>query len=71
MITLYSTHCPKCQVLEQKLKQKNIEYTIEDDEIKVVDYGRNHNIKSAPLLDVDGEAYDFIRAIRFINEYQG
>lgn len=70
MITLYSTHCPKCQVLEQKLKQKNIEYTIEDDEIKVVDYGRNHNIKSAPLLDVDGEAYDFIRAIRFINEYQ-
>ena len=26
MVTLYSTHCPRCLVLEKKLKQKNISY---------------------------------------------
>ena len=26
MIKMYSTHCPKCKILETKLKQKNIEY---------------------------------------------
>ena len=25
-VILYSTHCPKCCVLEKKLKQKNISY---------------------------------------------
>ena len=27
-ITFYSTHCPKCVVLEKKLKEKNIDYKI-------------------------------------------
>jgi len=71
MITLYSTHCPKCSVLEQKLKQKNIPYTIIDDEDLVVEYGRKHNMRSAPLLDVEGDAMDFIRSIKFINDWQG
>ena len=26
-ITLYTTHCPRCVVLESKLKQKDIKYT--------------------------------------------
>jgi len=70
MITLYSTHCPKCSVLEQKLKQKNIPFSIQDDEDEVVKYGREHNIRSAPLLDVDGRAHDFIMAIKFINDWK-
>ena len=28
---LYSTHCPKCNVLEKKLNSKSIQYTIIDD----------------------------------------
>ena len=71
MITLYSTHCPKCQVLEQKLKQKNIEFDVVDDTDKVVEYGIEHNIKSAPILDIDGESLDFTKALKFIAEYQG
>ena len=31
MVTLYTTHCPKCNVLEKKLDKKKIEYTLVDD----------------------------------------
>lgn len=31
MITLYSTNCPKCNVLEQKLKNLNINYILSFD----------------------------------------
>ena len=30
MIILYTTHCPRCKVLETKLNNKNLEYTIVD-----------------------------------------
>ena len=66
MITLYSTHCPKCQVLEQKLKQKNIEFDVVSDIDTIVEYGRKHNIKSAPILEVDNEPYDFMQALEYI-----
>lgn len=71
MVTLYSTHCPKCMVLEQKLKQKNISFEVVDDTDAVVEYGREHNIKSAPILEIDGEPLDFMKALKFIAEYQG
>lgn len=29
-IILYSTHCPKCKVLEKKLQMANITYTVFD-----------------------------------------
>lgn len=29
-VIFYSTHCPKCKVLEIKLNQKNIKYTEND-----------------------------------------
>lgn len=70
MVTLYSTHCPKCQVLEQKLKQKNIEFDVVSDADAVVEYGRKHSIKSAPILDIDGAPYDFMRALEFIRNYE-
>ena len=28
---LYTTHCPQCHILEQKMKQKNISYEIVTD----------------------------------------
>ena len=66
MITLYSTNCPKCKVLEQKLKQKNIEYSTVTDMDEIVEYGRKHNLKSAPILEVDNEPYDFMQALEYI-----
>ena len=64
-IVLYSTHCPKCRILETKLKQKGIKYTEENDVKKMLDMG----LKSVPWLYVDGEMMDFGQANKWINEY--
>ena len=62
-IILYSTHCPRCKVLETKLKQKNIKYTEETDVDKMLAIG----LKSAPALKVDdGDLMDFSKAIEWI-----
>lgn len=63
MITLYSTHCPKCNVLEAKLKQNDIEYTEENDVKKM----RKMGFLSAPMLDVDGNVMDFGEAVKWVN----
>ena len=63
MITLYTTHCPKCMVLENKLKEKNIEYEVITD----VSIMQNKGFLSAPTLEVDGEILDFMQAIKWVN----
>lgn len=61
-ITLYSTHCPKCNVLESKLKQKNIKYQeINDPEIM-----QQKNFEFVPILEVDGVIYNFKEAVEWI-----
>lgn len=65
-VVLYSTHCPRCKVLEAKLKQKNIDYTEETDVDKMLAIG----LKSAPALQVDdGELMEFGKAVQWIKEY--
>ena len=64
MITLYTTHCPKCVVLEKKLNSKNIDFKICDD----IDYMLSLNIQQAPYLEVDNKLMDFSEAIKWINE---
>lgn len=64
MITLYTTHCPKCVVLEKKLNNKNIDFKICDD----IDYMLSLNIQQAPYLKVDNKLMDFSEAIKWINE---
>lgn len=61
-IILYSTHCPKCKVLELKLKQKNIDYS----EVNDVDVMEQKGFKSVPQLEVDGVVYDFKEAVNWI-----
>lgn len=63
-IILYSTHCPKCKVLETKLKQKNITYE-EVNDVKVMS---EKGFMSVPKLDVDGTVYDFKEAVKWIGE---
>lgn len=64
MITLYTTYCPKCNVLKSKLDSKNIEYKIVED----VDIMQNKGFSSAPVLEVDNEMLDFVNAIKWVNE---
>lgn len=64
MITMYSTHCPKCKTLEIKLKQKNIEYVVCDD----VSTMQAKGLTSLPTLEVDGTLYNFQNAIKWVND---
>lgn len=63
-VVLYSTHCPKCNVLEKKLKQKNIEFE-EVNEIKKI---KAKGYFSVPVLEVNGESMQFEVANNWINE---
>ena len=66
MITLFSTKCPKCNVLEKKLKAKNIEY----EEVNDVEAMKEKGIVTVPVLEVDGEVMDFKAASDWINNLQ-
>lgn len=65
-VKLYTIHCPSCNVLEKKLKQNNIEFEIIDDRDKVIAKGNELGIKSAPILQVNNDYYNFIQAIEFL-----
>lgn len=67
MIIFYTTHCPKCRILEQKLKSKNIEYTEFTDVDKMIEMG----FSNVPVLDVNNEIMDFVKANKWINEFKG
>lgn len=62
-VTLYSTGCPKCVILETKMKQKNIEYDIETNVDLMVEKG----FQSLPMLEVNGEIMDFGAAVKWVN----
>ena len=62
-VILYSTHCPKCCVLEKKLKQKNISY----DEVNDIEIMKEKGYLSVPVLEVDNVTMDFKMANDWIN----
>lgn len=62
-VILYTTHCPKCKVVESKLKQKNIEY----EECEDIGAMQDKGLTFAPALEVDDNLYNFTEAIKFIN----
>lgn len=64
-ITLYSTNCPRCKVLEAKLAQKDIQYTLCTD----VSIMQSKGFTEAPVLEVDDKILSFAEAIRFVNDW--
>lgn len=62
-IILYSTGCPKCEVLKKKLKAKNIEY-IENNNVEDME---SLGIDQIPVLSVDGNLMSFAEANNWIN----
>lgn len=64
-LVLYTTHCPRCKVLEKKLQQKGLLYTENDNIDEMIEMG----FKTAPLLSVDGaKPMDFGEAVKWIKE---
>lgn len=66
MITLYSTGCPKCVILEKKMNQKHLEYETVSD----VDLMQEKGFTSLPMLDVDGNIYDFKEALSIVDNME-
>ena len=59
MITFYSTGCPRCKMLKQRLDSENIPYTVVNDIQAMKDRG----IQTVPVLEVAGKLYNFSEAI--------
>lgn len=62
-IILYSTHCPKCEVLKKKLAEKKITYT----ENNSVDEMLALGITEVPVLGIGGELKNFSAAVAWLN----
>ena len=63
-IVLFSTKCPRCNVLEKKLQQKNISY----EEVNDVGIMEEKGYLSVPVLEVDGKTMNFKEANDWINK---
>ncbi len=64
-VTLYTTHCPRCMVLEKKLNAKNIDYVENTDVDLMIDKG----IMTVPILEVDEKQLNFKEANEWLNNY--
>ena len=62
-IILYSTHCPRCEVLKQRLDAINIQYT----ECNDIDEMAAEGILCVPMLSVNGEMFDYVHALKWIS----
>lgn len=63
-VTLYSNHCPCCEVLEEKLDAAGIRYKTETDPSKMLSAGMTH----LPILCVDGTMMRYPAALTWLKE---
>ena len=63
-IVLYSTGCPRCQLLEKVLDEKNVAYTKETSVDKMIAMG----FSQVPILEVDGKRMDYQDAVDWVME---
>ena len=64
-ITLYTTHCPQCTILQKKLDSAGIEYNISEDVQEMLQLG----FMAAPILKVDNDTYTFKEACLWVDDY--
>ena len=64
---LYSTNCPKCQVLKKKLETSGVDFEICDDSGIMQQKG----FQSVPMLEADGVVMDFMSAVNWANKKMG
>lgn len=65
MVTLYTTGCSRCIVLEKKLDSKQIHYKKEENTNAMLEKG----IKSVPVLEVQGQRLNFLEAVQWVNNH--
>lgn len=62
-VTLYSTGCPKCKVLEKKLSEIGVDFVINSN----VDDMRELGFRQAPMLKVNNEIYNFFESMELLS----
>lgn len=62
MVVLYTTHCPRCAVVEMKLKEKKIEYI----ECTDVEEMRRLGFLSVPYIKVNDKLLNFSESVAWI-----
>lgn len=66
-VILYSTGCPKCQVLKAKLNANGIQFEENGD----VDQMLSMGITAVPVLEADGKRMEFVEANAWLNGLEG
>ena len=61
-VILYSTGCPKCNVLKKKLSEHNIEFSENNNKEDMIKF----NFINVPILEVDGVRMEFKEAVEWI-----
>lgn len=64
MVILYSTNCPKCMVLKEKLYAKHINFK----ECNDIEEMQKLGMTVVPVLKVNDEYLDFKAANNYINQ---
>ena len=64
MVVLYSTGCPRCEMLEKLLNDKGITYELCTDEKEMIKKG----FETVPMLEVDGEVMNYKDAVKFVQD---
>ena len=61
---MYSTHCPKCLILEKKLNEAGVDYKICDD----IDIMTNKGFDLLPMLEVDDNIMNYTETVKWVNK---
>ena len=64
MITVYTTHCPRCKILEKTLVSRGVDYVAVED----VDIIMAKGFQMVPMMEVDGKVLDYKEAMFWIKE---
>lgn len=65
-VILYSTGCPRCNVLKSKMNSKGIQYIENSDTEEMLRKG----FTQVPVLEADGKFMDFAEANEWVNEQE-
>ena len=63
---IYSTGCRRCKVLEEKLKQKQINFEINNNTEEMLKL----NITNVPVLKIEDKLLDFVDAVKYVNSWR-
>ena len=66
-VVLYSTGCPKCKTLKQRLDKELIQYTENSSVDEMIKLG----IVQVPMLSINGELMDYSKAGQWLDKQKG